>query len=106
LLDQLPEQRFGVFAVNRFRGRRFVSALPVGNEPFALARVIAELVLPAGFANVQAPQSLRMLVEEQRVQRLPVGKPLVARCAGVRAGLNVPIVHERRDLTTNNTKKH
>jgi hypothetical protein len=35
-----------------------------------------------------------MFIEEQRVQPLPVGKRLAARRAPVRAGLNVPLVHE------------
>jgi hypothetical protein len=43
-------------------------------KPFALARAVAELVLPAGFANVHAAQIFRVLVKEQRVQRLLVGK--------------------------------
>ena len=103
LLDELSQQRLGGVLVNRVGGRRgrLVNALPVGNEPFALARAVAELALPARFAHVHAAQILRVLVKEQRVQRLPVGKRLRARLAGRRAGLNVPIVHEHGNLTTN-----
>ena len=76
LFDKFAQQRFGGLAVNRVRGRRggFVNALPVGNESFALPGAVAELVLPAGFANVHAAQMLGVFIEKQRVQWLFVGK--------------------------------
>jgi hypothetical protein len=94
--------------VNRIRRRRgrFVNALPVGNETFALARTVAELALPAGLANVRPAQKLRPIVEEQRMERLAVGKRFAARLARRRAGLNVPIVHEPGNLTTKRTDEH
>jgi hypothetical protein len=37
---------------------------------------------------------------------LPVGKRLAARLAGGRPGLDVPLVHERGNLSTNGADKH
>jgi hypothetical protein len=103
LLDELAQQRLGgllLDGVHR-RQRHLKNALPVRDESFALARAVAELILPAGFANVHAAQIFRVLVKEQRVQRLLVGKRPGARLARRCAGLDVPLVHGRGDLTTN-----
>jgi hypothetical protein len=78
----------------------------VGNESFAFTRAVAELVLPAGLADVGPAQKLRPIVEEQRVKRLAVGKRFATRLARRRAGLNVPIVHEPGNLTTDNADGH
>ncbi len=78
LLDELAQQCLGGLLLDgvRHRRRHFKNALPVGNKTFAFARAVAELALPAGFANVHAAQIFRVLVEQQRVQRLLVGKRL------------------------------
>ena len=51
-------------------------------------------------------RKIRLLVEQQRVIRLPVGKRLAAGLAAVGAGLNVPLVHEHPNLTTNVVDGH
>src|SRR6185503_10885020 len=53
--DELSEQRLGVLFLNGlgWRGRRrFVDALPVGDEPLAVARAVA-FALPARLAQIQ-----------------------------------------------------
>jgi hypothetical protein len=108
LFDQFAQHRFRRVFLDRvhlWRGR-FVNPLPVRDETLAFARAVAELVLPARLADVGAAQIFRALVEEQRVQRLPVGKRLAARLAGVGARLDVPLVHGQGNLTTNEADEH
>ena len=62
-------------------------------KTFALTGAVAELALPAGVANIHAPQVFSLFIVKQRVIRLPVGKGLGTRFTGVRAGLDVPLVH-------------
>jgi hypothetical protein len=64
------------------------------------------MILPAGFANVHSAQVFRVLVKEQRVQRLLVGIRLGARLASRRAGLDVPLIHGRANLTMNGADEH
>jgi hypothetical protein len=103
LPDKFAQHRLGGVLVDRVHGRRrrFVNPLPVRDETFALSCAIAELILPARLADVRAAQIFRALVEEQRVERLPVGERLGARLTGVGAGLDVPLIHGRGNLTTN-----
>jgi len=63
------------------------------------------ILLRARVTDVRAAQ-FRRLVEEPRVIRLFVGKRLAAGLAGMGAGLNVPLVHGRGNLTTNGTDEH
>jgi hypothetical protein len=62
--------------------------------------------LPAGFANVHSAQVFRVLVKEQRVQRLLVGIRPGARLASRRAGLDVPLIHGRGNIATNDADEH
>jgi DNA-binding Lrp family transcriptional regulator len=100
LLDEFPEQRFGGFLLDGIHdGRgRFVDSLPVRDETGRRRGALRGLLLPARFADVGAPQ-VRRYVQQQRVIRLPVGEGLLTRFAGVGSGLNVPFVHEKRDIT-------
>ena len=98
-LDELAQERLGVFPLNRIDvglGCE-VNTLPIGDEPFAVTRALAVLLLPAGFANVGAPE-IGFLIEEQRVIHLLVGKGLAASGAGVSAGLDVPLGHRARPI--------
>jgi hypothetical protein len=47
-----------------------------------------------------------VLVKEQRMQRLPIGKGPGARLASRRPGLDVPFVHGRGNLTTKAADEH
>src|ERR1019366_7734311 len=57
-LDQLAQEGLGILPLNRInRGRRrSIDAMPIGDEAFAVARALAVLLLPAGLANVRAPE--------------------------------------------------
>jgi len=94
-LNELPQERFGVFFLNRlvWWGRRMVNAVPVGDEAFALASAFAELPLPAALANIRTLK-VGFFVEEQRVIGLFIGKVRATRPAGVSTGLNIPLGHE------------
>jgi hypothetical protein len=95
-LHDFSQERFGVLLLNRLRRRgrrRFINALPVGDESLAIGRSFTMLLLPASLAQV-APLNLMLQVEQGGVIMLPVGKVLLAGLAGVRAQLNVPFVHE------------
>jgi len=94
--NQFSQQRFGSVSMDRFRhcGGRLIDALPIGNEPFAVARAFAVLLLPAGFTNVQAVEIL-FLVEQERVISLLIDKAAPASAARMSARLNIPFVHQR-----------
>src|ERR1043165_9741677 len=96
-LDQLSQQRFGRFFLDRFGDgrRRLIHALPVGNETFAVLCALAVLGLPALLANIR-PAKLRFLLEQQRVIMLPVGKSSAAAITDVAARLYVPFRHEKK----------
>jgi hypothetical protein len=61
--------------------------------------------LRTGFADVRTAQFFPVLKQNRAISLL-VGKRLAARLAGVRAGLDVPFVHGRRNLTTNAMNEH
>ena len=107
LFDELAQHCLGFFfldGVNDWR-RHFENSLPVRDESGLAARGVSGLFLPARLANVRASQ-YRRFIEQQRVIGLLVGKRLAARLAGVRAGLDVPLVHVRAILTTNAPDEH
>ena len=85
-LDQFPQERLGGFLLDGIgRGRRrFIDALPIGNEPFALARPITILLLPAGGANIRAAE-IRLLIKQQSVIDLFIGKSFAASLTSVPA---------------------
>ncbi|MDW8309645.1 MAG: hypothetical protein RMK20_09755, partial [Verrucomicrobiales bacterium] len=93
LLDELAQERLGGFAADGFggRGRRFINALPVGDEAFALGGAVAELRLPAVVADIK-PLQLAAFLEQERVIRGLVGEGATARFACRGARLDVPIV--------------
>jgi hypothetical protein len=72
--------------------------VPIGNETFALSCAFTVLLLPAALADVRTPK-ICFLVEQQSVVSLFIGKMFAARFTGVRAGLDVPIVHRNRVLS-------
>jgi hypothetical protein len=77
--------------------------MPLGNEAGPGAKIAG--FLGARLANVR-PAQLLPLLEQDGAIRLFIGKRLAARFAGVRAGLNVPLVHGRENLTTNALHGH
>ena len=84
LFDQLSQQGFRRFLLDRIRRRRRCkkNALPIGDESLPVCGSVAVLLLPAGLANVRAPE-VGLLIEEQRVIRLLVNEALAASGAGV-----------------------
>ena len=95
-LDQLAQQRFGVLPLNGVNPRhgRFINAVPIRDEAFAVARAVAVLLLPAGPADVRAVE-IGLLIEKQRVISLLIGKSFAAGPARVAARLNIPLSHEK-----------
>jgi len=95
-LYQFAQKGLGRFFLNGFiwRWRGLVNAMPIRDEPFALARSVAVLLLPARLADVGTPKC-GFLVEQQRVIRLFMGEMFAACFASVPAGLNIPLGHER-----------
>jgi len=95
-LYEFAQKGLGRFFLNRFiwRWRGLVNAMPIGNEPFALARAVAVLFLPASLADIGTAK-FGFLVEQQCVIRLFMGEMLAACFASVPAGLNIPLGHER-----------
>lgn len=91
LLNQLPQQRLGGLFLNRFRHRRraFIDTLPMRNEPAPVLR-IGKLALPAGGANIRAPE-LRFLFQQQCVIRFFVRERLAAHFTAVAARLYIPL---------------
>jgi hypothetical protein len=94
LFDEFAEQGFGgVFLDGLDNGRgRVENGLPMGDKAFAVAGAIAELVLPAVLADIHAAE-FGPLIGEEGMQRLFIGKRLLAGFACGGAGLNVPFVH-------------
>jgi hypothetical protein len=93
--DQFAEEILGGFPLNGFRRRRrrrMINTVPLRNEPFAVARALAVLRLPAFFADIHADE-LVMLLQEKGLARLLVGERAFASLAHVRARLDIPFVH-------------
>jgi hypothetical protein len=65
----------------------------VGDEARAVGGTLARLVLPARLAEITALHFVLQVVQN-RVIRLLIGKAPLAGLAGMRPGLNVPLVHE------------
>jgi hypothetical protein len=65
----------------------------MGDEPFAFARAVVELVLPAVLADVHAMEVFGAFIEEKGMKGLLVGKGLAAGFTGGSTGLDVPFVH-------------
>lgn len=95
-LDYFAQERFGGFLLYRIagRGRSFVHTAPIRDKPFAFARAVAELLLPASLAHVQSSKGC-LLVEKEGVIVFLVVKGPVARPASVGPRLNVPVSHQR-----------
>jgi hypothetical protein len=91
LLDELAQQGFGGLFLDGVGDRRrgLVNALPMGNEPAATLG-IGELILPAGGADVGAPE-FGFFVDQQGVIRFFVGERLAADFTAVAARLYVPL---------------
>lgn len=92
--NQFPQQRFGSVFLDWLRrgSGRFINSVPIRNKALSFARAVTELLLPASFTHVRAPELL-LLVKQQRVILLLVGEGLRAGLASMRAGLNIPFVH-------------
>ena len=94
LLDELAQERFSSVFLNGLddRGGGVKNRLPMGDETFAFARAVIELVLPAVLADVHAAE-FRAFVREESVERLLIDKGLAAGFTRGGAGLDVPFVH-------------
>lgn len=75
LLYEFAKERFRSVFLNRLDNwsGRCKDGLPMGNKTFSFASALAELGLPAIFANVHAAQFCA-LVKKQRVKRLFISK--------------------------------
>jgi hypothetical protein len=65
----------------------------LGNKPLPIRRTLAVLGLPALLADIHA-RVLVAFLQQERPALLGVGKRLLTRLADMRAGLDIPFVHQ------------